>query len=691
MKVKQVMYDRPETVNFHRSIADALDVYKRNQVNCAPVVNDDGNIVGILTVFRVLDAIKSGVSLDEKVSNIMDTNLTSVDEDAFFEEVCHLPIERLLVLNGEKKLVGVLTRLELINKVYNAFDATERELQVILQSIHNGIIAMDMEGRITHFNLAAQKITGLAVENAMGEKLDVIFSGIDLENILGPSIHKQKLGKSMVIIKGNSIQKEGKKLGTVLVIQDVSELEQISKELDSIKTLARELESIVECSSDGILVTDEEGNILYENLNFTATLSAFDISSYKGKNINNHISNTEIELYELFLTVKNTKEPLTKVHTHETGKELIIKITPIVEDKKVLRLIINLKDMTEINRLRDEAIRNYQEIKALRALQFTDGDLIVQSSNMLKIISLARKVAPVDSTVLITGESGVGKEVIAKQIHLNSTRNNEPFIQINCGAIPDNLLESELFGYEKGAFTGADKEGKIGMLELANKGTLLLDEIGELPLNLQVKLLRAIQENEIYRLGGRKQVKLDVRIIAATNKDLDKMVKEHKFREDLYYRLNVVPINIPPLRERKEDILPLAISFLNKINAKYNRKCKLSQEICFLFEQYLWPGNVRELKNIIERLVIMSESEIITAEYLPESFGHSHRPNINGDLDTGTYDIMPLYIAKENIEAVLIKKALEKYGSLRPASKALGISHSTLLRKARQYAIVVQE
>ncbi|MEL7565472.1 MAG: sigma 54-interacting transcriptional regulator [Dehalobacterium sp.] len=688
MKVKQVMYEKPETINAHSSISDVLDVYKRNQVNCAPVVNDAGNIVGILTVFRVLDAIKSGVSLRAQVADIMDVNLTSVGEDDFFEEVCKLPIERLLVLNQDKKLVGVLTRLELINKVYNAFDATERELQVILQSIHNGIIAVDMEGRITHFNLAAQKITGLDKKDAISKRLEDLFSGIELENILASGIHKQRLGRNMVIIKASSIEKEGKKLGSVLVIQDVSELEQISKELDSIKTQARELESIVESSSDGILVTDETGKILYENLNFTSTLSSFDIA-YKGTDVNNPISDTDKTLYEAFLTVKNTKEPLTKVHTHETGKELIIKITPIMEDAKVLRVIINLKDMTEINRLRNEAVRNSQEIKALRAMQFSDGDVVVQSPKMLRIINLVKKVAPVDSTVLITGESGVGKEVIAKQIHLNSTRSNEAFIQINCGAIPDNLLESELFGYEKGAFTGADKEGKIGMLELANKGTLLLDEIGELPLNLQVKLLRAIQENEIYRLGGRKQIKLDVRIIAATNKDLDKMVKEDKFREDLYYRLNVVPINIPPLRERKEDILPLAISFLNKINAKYDRKCKFNQEICFLFEQYLWPGNVRELKNIIERLVIMAEGEIITAEYLPEAFGQ--RPNINLDVDHGTYNIMPLYIAKENIEAVLIKKALDKYGSLRPASKALGISHSTLLRKARQYAISVQE
>jgi len=688
MKVKQVMYERPETINLKRSIADVLDVYKRHQVNCAPVVNDQGGIVGILTVFRVLDAIKAGVSLEQPVADIMDTNLTSVNEDDFFEEVCQLPIERLLVLNNEQKLVGVLTRLELINKVYNAFDTTERELQVILQSIHNGIIAIDMAGQITHFNLAAQNITGIPARDALGRNLRDLFSGLDPEAILTAGVHKQRLGRSMVIIKGNTITKEGNNLGTVFVIQDVSELEEISKELDAIKTQARELESIVESSSDGILVTDENGTILYENLNFTSTLSLFDFA-HKEFEANSHISHTDKTLYELFLAVTKSREQVTRVYTHETGKELIIRITPILAEDKLLRVIINLKDITEINKLREEAIRNSQEIRELRALQFADGDIVVKSARMLKIISLAKRVAVVDSTVLITGESGVGKEVVAREIHLNSSRSSEAFIQINCGAIPDSLLEAELFGYEKGSFTGADREGRIGMLELANKGTLLLDEIGELPLNLQVKLLRAIQENEIYRLGGRKAIKLDVRIIAATNKDLAKMVRENRFREDLYYRLNVVPINIPPLRERKEDILPLAISFLNKINSKYNRHCKFSQEVCFLFEQYPWPGNVRELKNITERLIIMSEEEMISASYLPESFGQMNK--IGSDQDDDSAEIMPLYLAKENIEAILIKKAMDKYGSLRPASKALGISHSTLLRKTRQLGIVVHE
>ncbi|MFZ7101822.1 MAG: sigma 54-interacting transcriptional regulator [Peptococcaceae bacterium] len=692
MRVKQVMYDRPETLHYSKTIADALEVYKRNQVNCSPIINDDKQVVGILTVFRVLDSIKAGANFTTKIADIMDTNLVSVDEDAFFEEVCEMPIERLLVLDKQNKLVGVLTRLELINKVYNAFDSTERELQVILQSIQNGIVAFNTEGIISHFNSAAEQITGFQKDYALGKKIDAIFGGTGLLSVFNKGIgyHKQKLGKSMVIVKSSPILKEGKKLGTVLVIQDISEIEHISQELDSIKTLNKELESIIESSSEGILVTDGKGNVLYENSNFSLILNAFHIYSFKGENLKDYISDEEQEIYELFQRMLKTGKTSSQVLPGLCGRELIITTTPIKDDNHVIvRTIFNFKDMSEINRLRDEAARNFQELRALRAQQFADGNIIIQSAPMVKLLNQVKRIAAVDSTVLITGESGVGKEVIAKQIHLNSLRANEPFIQINCGAIPDNLLESELFGYEKGAFTGASREGKIGMFEVADQGTLLLDEIGEMPQNLQVKLLRVLQEQEIYRIGGIKPVKLNVRILAATNKELEVMVREKKFREDLYYRLNVVPIKIMPLRERKEDILPLAIHFLGKVNQKYNRNCKLSQETCYLLEQYSWPGNVRELINIIERLVIMSEDHVITPNYLPETFGY--RSSFAHNTEKDDLQIMSLHEARENMEAVMIKKALEKYGSLRPAGKALGISHSTLLRKARHYAITVQE
>ncbi len=292
------------------------------------------------------------------------------------------------------------------------------------------------------------------------------------------------------------------------------------------------------------------------------------------------------------------------------------------------------------------------------------------------MIGLASKVAEVDSTVLITGESGVGKEVLASYIHANSKRSDKPFIKINCGAIPVTLLESEFFGYEKGAFTGASKEGKTGIFELAHNGTLFLDEIGEIPLPLQVKLLRVLQENEFLRVGGTKLIKVNVRIIGATNKDLEQEIKKGNFREDLFYRLNVVPIHIPSLRKRKEDILPLTLFFLKQFNEKYHKNKSISHEVIESFQNYNWAGNIRELQNIIERLVVLADSDHIDIADLPSIF---RRHNVSEAITI--HKIMPLKQAISFVEKQLITMAKEKYSTTSKIAEVLGVDQSTISRK----------
>jgi len=304
---------------------------------------------------------------------------------------------------------------------------------------------------------------------------------------------------------------------------------------------------------------------------------------------------------------------------------------------------------------------------------------------MKKIIELSTRVARVDSTVLITGESGVGKEIIAKLIHRASKRSSGPLIRINCGAIPENLLESELFGYESGAFTGARKDGKPGMFELAEGGTLFLDEIGEMPFSLQVKLLRVLQEREIVRVGGTKPTKVDVRIVTATNSNLEEMVANGTFREDLYYRLNVVNIAIPPLRERVDDIPHLALHFIKKFNTKYNMNKKMTLEAIDRLCQYSWPGNVRELENLIERLVVMVREEEIGVQHLPDSL--QGRTEVDKGNVVSISEIVPLKKALEEVEKQLLSKALHKYGSTRKVAKVLGINQSTVVRKANRYEL----
>jgi len=330
---------------------------------------------------------------------------------------------------------------------------------------------------------------------------------------------------------------------------------------------------------------------------------------------------------------------------------------------------------------------NYDELKHIvnQALEITDlkkevqnlknllfEDIVVESPSMRKIVETAKKIAPFDSTVLITGESGTGKEVIARFIHKNSKRAKKPFIAVNCGAIPDELLEAELFGYKKGAFTGASTDKK-GIIEEANGGTLLLDEIGDLPLNLQVKLLRVIQEEEIRPLGSNKAKKVNVRFIAATNKNLEKLVKEGKFREDLYYRLNVIRIDIPPLRKRREDIIPLAKFFIKKYSAKYSLPPKsLSQKAEKELINYRWPGNVRELENTIERVLLTSSGKIINS--------------IFGKKVIKTKEIKPFKDAKEEFEKEYLKNLLHvSEGNISKASKLSGLTRAQIYRMLKRH------
>jgi transcriptional regulator with PAS, ATPase and Fis domain len=312
--------------------------------------------------------------------------------------------------------------------------------------------------------------------------------------------------------------------------------------------------------------------------------------------------------------------------------------------------------------------------------------VVAESPVTKNLLELCLRVARVDSTVLLTGESGVGKDVLARLIHDLSARHRRPFVAVNCGAIPENLLESELFGYEKGAFSGAQRQGKPGLFEEANGGTVFLDEVGELPLKLQVKLLKVIQEHRCRRLGSVRDVELDLRVIAATNRDLKEMVAAGSFREDLFYRLYVVPIEVPPLRDRREDILPLALRFLKTYNRKYGVTRTLSQELLDVLEQYPWPGNVRELQNVIERMVVTADADVLEPRHLPDSLRTRTQPPASGlQVPEG----LTLREAREMVERLLIERALARGGNTRRAAKLLGVTHPTVIRKAQKFGLAV--
>lgn len=442
---------------------------------------------------------------------------------------------------------------------------------------------------------------------------------------------------------------------------------------------------LLDYTSDAIFIDDDNGNTVYVN---KACEEIYDVSrdDVIGKNID-FLEEERIFYPSVAKLVYKNKKQATILHSNKNGKQLLTTGAPILDDKGNIKNVVSTsRDITELITLRnklEDAQYQLEEIKEFKKDIDDYDDFIVRSKQMAKVIQLGRKLSQIDSTVLITGESGVGKGKVARYIHKLGTRKNKPFVKVNCGAIPEALIESELFGYEAGSFTGSSKKGKKGLFELAQYGTIFLDEIGELPLNLQVKILTAIQDKEVQRVGAVKPVHIDVRIIAATNRDLKKMVEEGDFREDLYYRLNVVPIHIPPLRIRPEDIIPLTRHFLKKYNEKFNSRKRMDPNTINSLMQYDWPGNVRELENIIERVVITSTHNTITPDVLPEQIFESKEEDFVIKIPKGK-DFKEII---EGVEKHLLEEALRKHKTTRALASSFGISQPTIVRKLNKYKI----
>lgn len=450
-----------------------------------------------------------------------------------------------------------------------------------------------------------------------------------------------------------------------------------------------ENEQILHSLKDDILVTNLDGIILKVS-EFTGKIYGVESESLIGKSV------YDLEAQGLFtpiLTpmVVKEKKKITFVQTTNTGKKLLVTGIPVYnEDGEMYRVVSYSHDITDLAdyknflvTMEEEMERVKSELDLLRGKQLYDSGIIANSAEMQKVISTSIQVSDVDVNVLVLGESGVGKSLLAKFIHNKSDRKKGPFIEVNCGAIPDSLFEAELFGYESGAFSGANQKGKIGLIELSHGGTLFLDEIGELPLNHQVKVLKVIQEKQFYRVGGTKPIHIDFRLISATNKNLELAIKDKLFREDLYFRLNVVPITIPPLCKRTEDILPFIHLLLKQFEEKYNKEKKLDEAVIHHLLHYDWKGNVRELINILERLVVISPTTLITVEQLPEYILDSVSP-APIPLDQN----QPLPKMMDDFEKQILLKARKEYKTTVRMAQALGISQPSIVRKMKKYQIL---
>ncbi|MGO1368901.1 sigma-54-dependent Fis family transcriptional regulator [Senegalia sp. (in: firmicutes)] len=441
-----------------------------------------------------------------------------------------------------------------------------------------------------------------------------------------------------------------------------SKLEENRKK-EQITLMAEELEILLNSMDTGVISTDENGIIKRYN---SIAKEMFEVE--KLNNINSIIK-------DVFSNSKITTSNKEFIYKYRNKNyRAFYSLKPIVIDGQTTGYIFTFNKMKEILKVVNQ-LSSPMQITVF-------SDIIGESMKLNDVKRYAKKISKGNSTVLITGESGTGKELFARSIHFESERSKRPFVAINCTAIPENLIETELFGYEEGAFTGAKKSGKIGKFELAHKGTIFLDEIGDMPIHLQSKLLRVLQENAIERVGGNSLIPVDVRIIAATNKLLEEKVEDKEFREDLYYRLNVIPLNIPPLRDRVEDISILVDSFLKKYNEKLNRNInKVNKNVINLFRSYDFPGNIRELENIIEYAVNMSATDSINIEDLPKNIKKQKYENTKEEFK----DIVTI----KELEKKEIKKALDKFGrdnnGIENAARALGIGRATIYRKIKAY------
>ncbi|GAV23606.1 sigma-54 interaction domain-containing protein [Carboxydothermus pertinax] len=556
----------------------------------------------------------------------------------------------------------------------------------IIDSIHNAIVAVDQDGIIFIFNKASERVFNYPAREAIGKNINEVlpFSGLHKVIKTGESHigRKFKIGDNLYVVNRTPLYYNGQIIGAIGVAQEINELKNIADELENVLALKQTLETILEAGQEGYMVLDLERQVTHAN-KAIADLFGLKISD---------ILNTPIEsitknpfFCEIPEAVNDIKTEVIEIN----GRQVVAFKYPIVKDYKLLGGVIKVifQDVSDlltlaekINQLNSELSYYKNELTKYTTQQFTERKIIGNHPSIIRLKEIIKKIAPYNTTVLIRGESGTGKELVAHALHVESGRPGS-FIKVNCAAIPENLLEAELFGYVEGAFTGAKKGGQIGKFELAHNGTIFLDEIGDMPLAMQAKLLRVLQEKEVERLGDNKTRKINVRVIAATNQDLEELIKQKKFREDLYYRLNVVSLYVPALRERIEDLPLLIKHFIDKFNREYRTKVTtISPEVMDIFMKYSWPGNIRELENVLERCFNLVEGKVIAKKYLPPYL----LANELGEGEVSLGQSLPELI--EAYEKELIMAALAKTkGNKSKAANLLGISRQWLHRRLKYF------
>ena len=564
--------------------------------------------------------------------------------------------------------------------------------QAMVNAMDVGILAVNTSGMTILANRTARECFGAC-------------QGVHLNDVLPelwPQVAQRLKGRSRSVeisvrgteknylVRVSPMLLDQEQLGAVCVFVESTELEEMAKQMTFFQELTLELDTIIDSSSDGLWICDADANVIRINP-ASERINNIQAKDVVGCNMHDLV-NLRVFDRSVTLEVLRTGAVVNLLQQRE-GKKLITTGTPVFDaNQRIKRVVVSERDITEIDNLQreleeQETIKDQFRIQMLEMQQeeLEMRQVVAKSPNMIKALRQALKVSKVASTVLILGESGVGKGLFADLIHKNSERADKPLIKINCGAIPESLIESELFGYEKGAFTGAQTSGKPGYFELADQGILFLDEIAELPLSSQVKLLRFMEDGSIMRLGSTRSRGVDVRILAATHRNLERMVEDGKFRLDLYYRLKVIPIYVPSLKERKDCVLPLILHYIDSYAKKHGTPKRLSRAACDTLLAYPFPGNVRELMNLCERLVVMSETEVVGLQDLPADIAKADTAEI------AVGDVWPESITLpqvvESTERSMLAHALKVHGNQFNIAEALGVSQPTIARKLKKYGL----
>jgi PAS domain S-box-containing protein len=650
-------------------------------------------------------AVVAVIDADTKAPGLQRAQKQGIPTALSYEEFLYREVDVILETTGDKKIYLELERkkqpttvlvsssiADIIKSIamYKEnmilqLDQKSNQLDIIVNSTHDAMIAVDAKGIITLFNRSAERIMGLNREQVLGTYvLDTIPSS-RLHKVLEdglPELNKEQvLGNRKRIITNRVPVYDGaeKLIGAVAVFRDITEVMSLAEEIMDLKGIQNFLSAIINSSEDAISVVDSKGNGILINPAYTR-LTGLTQSEIIGKPADVDISEGE----SMHMKVLQTGQAVRGVHMKvgPKKKDVIVNVAPVIVDEHIKGSVGVIHDITEFKRLAEELEKAKRIIRTLEA-KYTFEEIVGTSDAILLAVEEARKAALTPATVLLRGESGTGKELFAHAIHNESNRKYKQFIRVNCAAIADQLLESELFGYEEGAFTGAKKGGKKGLFEEASGGTIFLDEIGEMAMNTQVKLLRVLQEKEIVKVGATKSTPIDVRIIGATNVNLEKAIQQGKFREDLYYRLNVMPITIPPLRDRVDDILLLSFYLVRKFNQEYGRAVTdIHCDALNQLQRYHWPGNVRELENVLGRSMInmrFAETEILS-KHLPElrhSYQTAGTPFVSPYKTEGTLSTILDSVEKDVIDRVLQETGYNKTET----AKRLGLSIRNLYYK----------